>query len=410
MLFSNNELWGWGYNGYGQLGIGNTTNQNQPVKLFTGVSKLFYAPHGYDYEYGYYASMYVQKTDNSFWCTGYNASGELGLGTSSTPNTTEQHTWVAMVPPVGKTISTLWVGTGTWKNVFCQTTDYYIYGCGNNATGALGLGNTTQTSVWANISFFNAYNTATNHVVDIKCVGNFYNGTSASCQQFTSVLTANGLLFMAGDNNYGELGNGSSSATPNSAFNQVTAGGVGSKVISQTIPSYGSIWVIFNDGTYARWGYNSEGELGNGTTTNITTPLMGLSSDPGGAIVSNIFAPMAVNNWSYIKHTYLLKPTGLYFCGYNNGGIAGLGAASVNTAVTVMTQVPINNLNISSIVLTGNYNSGSPAMTSIVSFTGSNTLYGAGNNASNYTLNSPIQTAKYMFTHILAIPGSNGSI
>ena len=57
-------LWGWGNNGYGQLGLNNTTNQQSPVQL-PGTWSIAKGDYGI-------------KTDGTLWAAGWSHQGRLG--------------------------------------------------------------------------------------------------------------------------------------------------------------------------------------------------------------------------------------------------------------------------------------------------------------------------------------------
>ena len=40
VLKTDGTLWGWGYNGYGQLGDSTTENRPAPVQIMSGVSQM----------------------------------------------------------------------------------------------------------------------------------------------------------------------------------------------------------------------------------------------------------------------------------------------------------------------------------------------------------------------------------
>src|SRR5690606_9681525 len=60
----------FGYNGHGQLGIGNTADQRRPVQVAEGVVAV--AAGGYH--------SLILKTDGSVWVSGSNGSGQIGQG------------------------------------------------------------------------------------------------------------------------------------------------------------------------------------------------------------------------------------------------------------------------------------------------------------------------------------------
>jgi alpha-tubulin suppressor-like RCC1 family protein len=67
---TNNQLYAWGSNTYGQLGLGDTTNRSSPIQIgsqniWTSVAMGLY-------------SCAAISTNGSLWTWGYNANGELG--------------------------------------------------------------------------------------------------------------------------------------------------------------------------------------------------------------------------------------------------------------------------------------------------------------------------------------------
>ena len=65
-------LWTWGYNAYGQLGNGTTTNYSSPIQVgpLTNWKQVAGGQH-------HTAAI---KTDGTLWTWGYNISGQLGNG------------------------------------------------------------------------------------------------------------------------------------------------------------------------------------------------------------------------------------------------------------------------------------------------------------------------------------------
>jgi alpha-tubulin suppressor-like RCC1 family protein len=69
-------LWCWGWNGYGQLGDGTTTNRAVPTQVGTSSDWSFLLSTGQ------YHSCAV-KTAGTMWCWGWNGLGQLGDGTTT---------------------------------------------------------------------------------------------------------------------------------------------------------------------------------------------------------------------------------------------------------------------------------------------------------------------------------------
>ena len=76
----------WGRNQYGDLGIGNTTQQTSPVSVTTlpaAVADILVSQAGW---------TYFLLTDGRLYTTGYNLDGELGLGNNTNHSTPAQAT------------------------------------------------------------------------------------------------------------------------------------------------------------------------------------------------------------------------------------------------------------------------------------------------------------------------------
>ena len=67
-------LWCWGANDSGQLGIGGGTDQDRPRQVTTPAAGGWAGvTAGYDH-------TCATRTGGTLWCWGYNGNGELGLG------------------------------------------------------------------------------------------------------------------------------------------------------------------------------------------------------------------------------------------------------------------------------------------------------------------------------------------
>ena len=73
---SDGSLWAWGYNDYGQLGLGDTKTRTKPVQVGSATSWKAVAC-GLDYTLALW-------TNGSLWAWGYNDYGQLGLGDTKT--------------------------------------------------------------------------------------------------------------------------------------------------------------------------------------------------------------------------------------------------------------------------------------------------------------------------------------
>ena len=127
-LISNQSVKCWGRNNFGQLGLGNISNNDvlTPHYVnFIGSSKPVSLHAG--------MNSYCAQLDNgSIACWGRNIDGELGLG-----NTTNQNTPVTLSIPAGLTVSTVSLG----KRFMCLSYDNGSVACvGVNDENQLGQG------------------------------------------------------------------------------------------------------------------------------------------------------------------------------------------------------------------------------------------------------------------------------
>ena len=175
ILKNDNTLWGCGYNYYGSLGLGDTTNRNIFTQITTNTNdiKSVYC--------GYYHT-FILKNDGTLWGTGNNYSGQLGLG-----DITDR-----------KIFTQITTNTDNIKEVYCGGSytiilknDGTLWGCGANGSGQLGLGDTTNRTTFTQIT------TNTDNIKEVYCGGSY-----------TIILKNDGTLWGCGANGGGQLGLG----------------------------------------------------------------------------------------------------------------------------------------------------------------------------------------------------------
>jgi alpha-tubulin suppressor-like RCC1 family protein len=228
----------WGFNGEGQLGDGTTTERSTPVLVAGGLTFKSLAAGNYSHTCGV-------ATTGTAYCWGSNINGQLGDGT-----TTNRLTPTPVAG--GVTFESITAG----HNYTCAlTADGTAYCWGRNGAGELGDGTTTDhltlVAVRGGLSF-----------------GMLIAGVGSANNSHTCGVTTGGAAYCWGLNPYGSLGDGS--VTNQSSFPVAVSGGLSFQSLST---GANHTCGLTTHGTAYCWGYNGNGALGDGTTTNSRVPV-----------------------------------------------------------------------------------------------------------------------------------------
>jgi alpha-tubulin suppressor-like RCC1 family protein len=281
---SNGTVWCWGYNNHGQLGNSSTANSSIPVQESSHSTWNMISAGGF-----HTAAI---KADGTLWSWGNNIEGEMADGTDSndrlTPTQESSHSIWNMVSAGGfhtaaiKTNGTLW----SWG----YTGDGQI---GNNSVASIHVCLPQQ-----------EYSHSTNWVMLI------------AGGRYTVAMKSDHTLWAWGNNNFGELGNGDFldrrvpvSVDNNSSDWQAFSTGDRHTIATKT---NGELWT---------WGYNTSGQLGNGETTNRHTPVQEDS-------VSDDWSSLSAGG---MAHSTAIRSNGrLWVWGGNSQGQLGDGSTTDN--------------------------------------------------------------------------------
>ncbi|WP_049776619.1 RCC1 domain-containing protein [Ethanoligenens harbinense] len=306
-LKSDGSVLATGYNSFGDLGDGTTTNSlvwKQVIAPGSGITQLAAA----------WDTAYALKSDGSVLATGDDSHGELGVGSSSSL------VWKQVIAP-GSGITQLAAGS---HSAYALKSDGSVLATGNNQYGQLGIGTTSNSLVWEQVI-------APGSGVTQLTAGN----------RTAYALKSDGSVLATGDDSYGELGVGSSSSL---VWEQEIAPGSG---VMQLAAGNLSAYALKSDGSVLATGYNSSGGLGDGTTTNSLVWKQVIASGSG---VTQLATGLSFS-------AYVLKSGGSVMAtGNNQYGQLGVGTTSNSL---VWEQVLI----IDSTPPTGSYNLSTTAWT-----------------------------------------------
>ena len=266
-----------GNNDYGQLGDGTTTHRSTAVvvqaadgtPLGTGDSGAVIAVAA-----GYYHTVYV-LADGTAMSVGYNDYGQLGDGT-----TTHRSTAVVVQAADGTPLGTgdsgavIAVAAGRYHTIYVLA-DGTAMSVGNNNYGQLGDGTTTHrsTAVVVQAADGTPLGTGDSGAVIAVAAGTYH----------TVYVLADGTAMSVGNNYYGQLGDGMMTDRSTAVVVQAADGtplgtGDSGAVIAVAAGRYHTIYVLA-DGTAMSVGNNNYGQLGDGTTTDRSTAVVVQAAD-----------------------------------------------------------------------------------------------------------------------------------
>ena len=241
---SDGSLWAMGLNTRGELGDG-TTGTTTSTNWWPGPEEIVFS-NVTAVAAGEQFSLFL-KSDSSLWAMGDNGDGALGDGTA--------HAFTNRPEQIVAT-NVIAIAAGFEHSLFLKS-DGSLWGMGFNGNGELGDGTPVNT-----ISSTNRPEQIVASNVTAIAAGN----------GFSLFLKSDGSLWATGDNNNGQLGDGTSGTFPNytNSINRpelivasnVTAIAAGS-THSLFLKSDGSLWAM---------GGNSSGQLGDGTYNDTNLP------------------------------------------------------------------------------------------------------------------------------------------
>jgi len=343
------NVWTWGRNNYYQLGDGTTSTRNTPTLISDGIR--FGGKKIVAIEAGYYYSIAIDE-DGNVWTWGRNNYYQLGDGTTSTRNTP---TLISDgIRFGGKKITAISV-VSTGSSNLALDEDGKLWAWGYNSEGQLGDGTTstrnTPTLISNGVRFGGkkliAISLGRDHGLAVDEDGSGWSwgsnysgglGDGTTIDKYTPILISDerfgGKKLIAveagneyslaidekygvwawGENYGGQLGTGTlgSRDTPVNIIRPYL-------FITEISCGAGHSLALDEEGDIWAWGYNSEGQLGDGTTTDRDGPVL-ISGGVrfGGKKIVTVNAG--------IQHSFAIDEEGkVWAWGYNDYGQLGDG-------------------------------------------------------------------------------------
>ncbi|MCF7808221.1 MAG: choice-of-anchor D domain-containing protein [Candidatus Marinimicrobia bacterium] len=297
-LSSEGEVYTWGQNDHGELGNNSTTHSNIPVAVdMTGVlsGKVIT-----DIASGQYHTLALSD-DGKLYAWGMNNEGQLGNGNKVDSSVPVEVDMTGLLS--GKTI--IAIAADGYSNLI-QSSDGKLYTWGQGHVGQLGTGTTASSILPVAVDMTGAL------------IGKTVTALACGVRHMM-VATADGGLYAWGGGGLGELGDGNSSDS-NVPVAVSDASGLAGKSIAAIGGGVGSSLALTGDGDLYAWGFNENGQLGDGTTTNRNVPVLissngDLAGKTGFAIASGFYHSLAVSTEGE-----------LYSWGWNDQGQLGNGS------------------------------------------------------------------------------------
>jgi hypothetical protein len=192
------------------------------------------------------------------------------------------------------------------------TSDGKVYGWGWNIQGQLGDGSTTNISIPV--------------AVDMTGVLAGKTATHVATSYYHSLaLTSDGKVYGWGENNYGQLGDGSTTTRHTPTAVDMT-GALAGKTVTRVAANSDHSLALTSDGKVYGWGYNNYGQLGDGLTTDNPVPT---AVDMTGALAGKTVTQIAAGYY----HSLALTSDGKVYS-WGDNSYSQLGDGSTTTRHT----------------------------------------------------------------------------
>lgn len=322
-----------GYNGYGQVGDKTTTNAVYPKAMVnadgTEVTDAIAIAPGTCYADSTPRNHAILRKDGSIWIIGQNSYGQFGNGTTTNANyfTQTGETEVLLNArneyiKIGETLD-IDVLNESCFNVFISekpSQSNWTWTSSNEDVATVdNQGIVTGKEI--GYTTITGYNSKTG--VKAKAIINVYRNKEGAITKpqievgpdYSVILKEDGTVWTTGRNNYGQLGNGTTTNSNKPVQVKIDENTYLTNIRKISATDTCVVALATNGEVYA-WGRNNYRQLGQGDTTNCLYAKK-VKTEDGTGYIQNIIDVIANNS----NTVYLDKNGGLYICGYSSNGI-----------------------------------------------------------------------------------------
>lgn len=253
VIASDDKAYCWGFNSYGNLGDGSNNDSNVPVAV--SVAGVLSGKTTKSITVGSDNACVIASDDKAY-CWGGNAYGDLGNNQSGVQSNVPVAVNTAGVLS-GKTIKS--IAAGNDYHICAIASDNLVYCWGINDSGQLGNNTIINSPVSVAVNTAGALSGKTVKYVSVAAVR-------------TCVVASDDKAYCWGDNGVGQLGDGSTNSS-HIPIAVNTSGVLSSKTILSISASSNHTCAIASDNQAYCWGINSNGQLGNNSTTYSNVPV-----------------------------------------------------------------------------------------------------------------------------------------
>jgi len=324
---TNGDLWVWGRNIYGQLGNNSATDSSVPINLSALVGSPVQNLRFRTIAAGVDHSLAID-TSGDLWAWGRNSVGQLGNNSTTNSPVPINLSALAGSPVQNLKFQTIAAG----GHSLAIDTSGNLWAWGSNYAGQLGNNSTTNSSVPINLSALVG-----------SPVQNLNFQTASVGSSHSLAIDASGNLWAWGANYYGQLGNNSTTNSTVPINLSTLAGNPAQNVQFESIAANGHSLAIDTANNLWAWGYNNYGQLGNNSTTNSTVPI-NLSTLAGSPIQNVKFQTLAAG---YGHSLAIDDSNNLWAWGANHSGQLGNNSTTdspVPINLSTLAGSPLQNL------------------------------------------------------------------